>query len=139
VASRLNPYLNFKDNAAEAMEFYQFVLGGELQVSKFGDMGDTGPAAGLTMHAMLETTLGFTLMASDSHPDMGPFTPPAGFSVSISGDDEEVLTRYFNDFAADGTVGMPLGLQPWGDVFGHVIDKFGVSWLVNITGPGKDA
>ncbi|RJS45668.1 VOC family protein [Nocardioides cavernaquae] len=139
MASRLNPYINFKDNAAEAMEFYQFVLGGELAVNKFGDMGDTGPAAELTMHAMLETPLGFTLMASDSHPDMGPFTAPAGFSVSLSGDDEEELTRYFNDLAADGTVGMPLGLQPWGDVFGHVIDKFGVSWMVNITGPGNAA
>ena len=139
MASRLNPYINFKDNAAEAMEFYQSVLGGELQVMKFGDMGDTGPAAGLTMHSMLETPLGFTLMASDSHPDMGPFQEPAGFSVSLSGDDEEVLTGYFNALADGGTIGMALGLQPWGDVFGHVIDKFGINWLVNIAGTGKDA
>ena len=26
----LNPYLNFRGNAREAMEFYQSVLGGEL-------------------------------------------------------------------------------------------------------------
>lgn len=133
MASRLNPYINFKDNAAEAMAFYQSVLGGELQVMKFGDMGDTGHAADLTMHSMLETPLGFTLMGSDSHPDMGPFVEPAGFSVSLSGDDQAELTGYFEALAADGTIGMPLGRQPWGDVFGHVIDKFGISWIVNIS------
>lgn len=139
MVSRLNPYINFNDNAAEAMAFYQSVLGGELQVMKFGDMGDTGPAAGLTMHARLETPAGFTLMASDSHPDMGPFQQPAGFSVSLSGDDEEALTGYYNALAEGGTIGMALGPQPWGDVYGHLIDKFGISWMVNIAGPGNAA
>ena len=30
MASRLNPYIGFKDNARAAMEFYQSVFGGEL-------------------------------------------------------------------------------------------------------------
>ena len=30
MASRLNPYLSFSDNARQAMEFYQSVFGGEL-------------------------------------------------------------------------------------------------------------
>ena len=28
--TRLNPYISFKNNAREAMEFYQSVLGGDL-------------------------------------------------------------------------------------------------------------
>jgi PhnB protein len=132
MTNTLNPYLNFKDNAAEAMAFYQSFLGGDLRVSKFGDMGDTSEAADLTMHAMLVTDEGFTLMASDSHPSMGEFTAPAGFSISLSGVGEERLRAYWDALVAEGTIGMPLGKQPWGDVFGHVIDKFGISWLVNI-------
>ncbi|HZW40748.1 MAG TPA: VOC family protein, partial [Agromyces sp.] len=31
----LNPYLNFRDDAKEAMEFYQSVFGGELTSSTF--------------------------------------------------------------------------------------------------------
>lgn len=135
MASRLNPYVNFSDNAAEAMAFYQSVLGGELTAMKFSDLGDSGPAADLVAHSMLETPSGFTLMASDSHPDMGPFQAPAGFSVSLSGDDEAELTGYFNALAEGGTIGMALGRQVWGDVFGHVIDKFGISWVVNISTP----
>jgi PhnB protein len=39
MASRLNPYLSFKDTARAAMEFYKSVFGGELTVSTFGDGG----------------------------------------------------------------------------------------------------
>lgn len=139
MTNALNPDINFKDNAAEAMAFYQSFLGGDLTVSTFGDMGDTSEAAGLTMHAMLTTPEGFTLMASDSHPSMGEFVVPAGFSVSLSGTDEAPLRAYWEALAAEGTIGMPLDKQVWGDVFGHVIDKFGISWLVNIVSPENAA
>ena len=67
MAARLNPYLNFDGQSAEAMTFYQQVLGGELNISRFGDFGETPPGVDPdgTMHAMLETPDGFTLMASD--------------------------------------------------------------------------
>jgi PhnB protein len=31
VSAQLNPYLSFRDNAREAMEFYQSVFGGDLR------------------------------------------------------------------------------------------------------------
>lgn len=39
MATRLNPHLHFSGNAREAMEFYRSVLGGELDVMTFGDVG----------------------------------------------------------------------------------------------------
>ena len=33
--SKLNPYINFKDNTREAMEFYRTVFGGKLNISTF--------------------------------------------------------------------------------------------------------
>ncbi len=33
----LNPYLGFRDNARQAMEFYLSVFGGELTLSTFGE------------------------------------------------------------------------------------------------------
>ena len=33
--SKLNPYLNFKDNARQAMEFYKTVFGGKLIMNTF--------------------------------------------------------------------------------------------------------
>ena len=36
--SKLNPYLNFKDNTREAMEFYRTVFGGKLDLSTFKEL-----------------------------------------------------------------------------------------------------
>ena len=35
--TKLNPYISFKDNAREAMQFYQTVFGGNLTMSTFAD------------------------------------------------------------------------------------------------------
>jgi PhnB protein len=55
--------------------------------------------------------------------------------MSLSGDNEAELRTYFMKLSAGGTVTMPLEKAPWGDTFGMCTDKFGVAWLVNITGP----
>ena len=34
-------------------------------------------------------------------------------------------------------VGVPLEQQMWGDMFGQLTDRFGVSWMVNIAGAGQ--
>ena len=68
MASRLNPYLSFTDNARQAMDFYKSVFGGELTLSTFGDGGMAQNPADKDkiMHAQLETPAGFTLMGSDT-------------------------------------------------------------------------
>lgn len=138
MASRLNPYINVPDGKArEAMEFYQSVLGGELNVMTFGDMGTEGDLATQVMHSQLETPAGFTLMGADAPTEMVQVTYGDNISVSLSGDDTEELTGYFNGLAEGGTIRMPLEKQVWGDVFGQLVDKFGVSWLVNIAGEGS--
>ena len=43
VASRLNPYLSFRDNAREAMEYYKSVFGGTLTMNTFGEYGAQAP------------------------------------------------------------------------------------------------
>jgi len=40
----------------------------------------------------------------------------------------------FEKLLVGGSVSMPLEKAPWGDAFGMLTDKFGVPWLVNITG-----
>jgi len=85
MASKLNPYLSFKDTARDAMEFYKSVFGGELFVSTFGDMGDPEAAgADLVMHASLETPSGYTLFASDTPPGM-ELSPGSQITISLSG------------------------------------------------------
>jgi PhnB protein len=138
MTSKLNPYLGFRDNAKDAMEFYHSVFGGELNVSTFGELqASEDPAeADKIMHAQLETTSGYTLMGADT-PNGMEFSDSSNHSVSLSGpsEDGDELSGYFAKLSDGGTVAMPLEQAPWGDKFGMVIDKFGVQWLVNIAGP----
>jgi PhnB protein len=134
VTSRLNPYLSFSDNARQALEFYREVFGGELVLSTFGEAGGAdGPDADKVMHGQLETPAGYTLMASDTPAGMER-GEGSSIAVSLSGDDPE-LRGYFEALAADGTVTMPLEKQMWGDEFGMCVDRFGISWLVNVSQP----
>jgi PhnB protein len=135
---RLNPYLTFRGNAKEAMEFYHSVFGGELALNTFGEnqASDDPAEKDKIMHGMIETGDGLALMGSDL-PSAMEYTPPAGFSVSLSGDDEARLRGYWDKLSDGGTVTMPLEKAPWGDSFGMCEDKFGISWMVNISGqPG---
>jgi PhnB protein len=135
MTSRLNPYLSFNGSAREALEFYQSVFGGNLAVNTFADYGaKDAPDADRIMHGQLETAAGYTIMGADLTSDMR-YEPPAGFSVSLSGDDADELRGYWGRLAAGGTVTMPLQKQVWGDEFGMCVDQFGVSWLVNISQP----
>ncbi|MDP9987517.1 PhnB protein [Arthrobacter oryzae] len=130
----LNPYLSFRDNAREAMNFYQSVFGGELTLSTFGDFqaGEDPAEAEKIMHAMLATTQGLVLMGADT-PNSMQYHPGSSISISLSGDDEVELRGYYQKLSADGgAVTVPMERAPWGDVFGMCTDRFGVSWLVNV-------
>lgn len=135
MAVRLNPYLNFQDDAREAMTFYQSVLGGELTISTFADFAASDDPAERekVMHSQLETPDGFVLMASDT-PNQMQFEGQKGVAVSISGDDEDKLRGFWEQLSEGGTVQMPFEPAPWGAVFGMCVDRFGTSWLVNAGG-----
>jgi PhnB protein len=130
----LNPYLNFKDDARAAMEFYKSVFGGELMLNTFGELGAPvqDSETDLIMHSQLESG-GIVLMAADT-PSHMEYSEGRNGQISLSGDDEAALRSYWDGLSAGGTVTVPLEKAPWGDTFGMCVDKFGVSWLVNIAG-----
>jgi PhnB protein len=135
MTSRLNPYMNFTDNARQAMEFYKSVFGGTLTLHTFGEFGTQDASeADKIMHALLETDRGFTLMASDLPAGM-EHNPGSNIAVSLSGDDADELRGYWEQLSDGGTVTMPLEKQMWGDEFGMCVDRFGIPWMVNISEP----
>ena len=132
MATRLNPYITFRGDAREAMEFYTQVFGGELHLNTFGEYGQPdAPSADKIMHGMLETPSGFTLMGADPPPGSEP-QPVTSMTVSLSGDDETELRGYWDQLSDGGEVAVPLEKQMWGDVFGMCTDRFGIPWMVNI-------
>lgn len=132
----LNPYLSFRDNAREAMEFYRSVFGGELSVMTFKEFNASQEPSedNKIMHSMLQAGNGMTLMGADT-PNSMEHTTTSNISLSLSGDDEAELRGYWDKLAVGSTIMQPLEKAPWGDTFGMLTDQFGVHWLVNIAGP----
>lgn len=133
MAIKLNAYIHFKDNAKEAMEFYHSILGGDFTKSTFGEfqMSQEPSEANKIMHSEINGGADMTLMGSDTPQGM-EFKPGNTITLSLSGDDAELLTSYFEKLSAGGKVDQPLTPSPWGDTFGMLTDKFGIEWMVNI-------
>ncbi|WP_454194100.1 VOC family protein [Nocardia sp. Marseille-Q1738] len=136
MGSQVNPCITFNGNAREAMEFYQQVFGGALEVSTVADFGSPdSPSADKVMHSRLDTSAGYTLMAwdfPDERPGHPPYRPGNNVAIFLGGGDGE-LRDYFEKLSVGGTVTLPLEKQVWGDEAGSLVDQFGISWMFNIT------
>jgi len=139
MATRLTPYINFGNNAREAMQFYKSVFGGKLTINTFKEaQASRDPSDdNKVMHGQLEADNGLVLMGADTPSGMAAAQPGSNISITLSGDNEPELTGYYEKLVAGGTVVEPLSKAPWGDTFGMLKDKYGVDWMVNISGqPG---
>lgn len=129
----VEPYIFFRGDCRAAMEFYKSIFGGELFFQTYSEAGNNipeGVTAEQVMHASLKGG-DAALMASDT---AAASEKAAKVSISLAGKDEEKLTTIFNGLSQDVEVTYPLKKEFWGDIFGSVVDKYGVEWMVNISG-----
>ncbi len=132
MATQLSPYILFKDNCREALNFYAEILGGEVEINTVGDSPMDVPEAmkDRVMHGTLKTG-SFQIMACD---EMGNETRVEGsntVSLSLNPDSVEEGQRLYDALSAGGNVMMKYEKQFWGDTFGMVLDKFGIRWMIN--------
>ena len=129
---KLEAYLFFQGNTEEAVSFYQHILGGELAITRRGDVDPTASEneAHLVINASLDTG-SFTLRASDRADASNEVQTRV--ELSIIGPDENELRRIFDELSDGGAIKAPLEKMFWGDTFGALIDKFGIGWQVNVS------
>ena len=134
---KLNTYIHFNGQCAEAFKFYEKCLGGKI-AAIMPYAGSPAEAqvppefANKVLHARLE--LGDqVLMASDAPP--GRYTPPSGFSINVQVKDATTAERTFSALAEGGKQIMPMGETFWAIRFGMLVDRFGIPWMVNCEKP----
>ncbi|MGB7267725.1 MAG: VOC family protein [Terracidiphilus sp.] len=133
---KVNTYLNFPGNCAEALDFYVKHLGAKiLMKGTFAEMSSTGAPKNLPpglkpegiLHARF--TLGDTVvMASDGPPER--CQPMRSAYLSLSVDSNEEAERIYKVLTEGGEVFMPMGEQFFAYRFGQFRDKFGINWMV---------
>lgn len=140
----LHPYLNFPGTAREAFEFYGRALGATPQFATFGDfhaVPEGDPSADKIMHGSPEATDLIRMYVSDVIEGMSPegYVPGTNVTLSLMGDDEAVIRSAFEKLSEGADVRMPLERQMWGDVYGQLVDRYGVCWQFNIATPDPAA
>lgn len=129
-------YLTFKGDCEAAFGFYQQCLDGRLGgVFRYAGTpyADQVPAdwQDKVMHASL--TLGHqVLMGADVAPER--YEAPKGFSLSLQMSRAADAERIFDQLSAGGTIKTPLEKTFWAERFGVLVDRFGITWLINCDG-----
>jgi PhnB protein len=130
---QLNAYLSFKGDCEEAFRFYEQCFDGKLgEIHRYGGspMANDVPAnwGNKVMHTSL--TIGEdVLMGGDVAP--ARYEQPQGFSLSIAMKDHAKAEQIFQALARGGKVLMPLEKTFWSPLFGALVDRFGIPWLIN--------
>jgi PhnB protein len=134
---QVQPHLCFEGRCDEAIEFYRKTLGAEvITLVRFKDMPGPIPPGAIppgaedkVMHAGLRIG-DSTVMASD-----GRCTGPAdfkGIQLALQLRDVATADRLFTALIDGGQVTMPLCQTFWSPRFGMAVDRFGVTWMVNV-------
>ena len=135
---QVQPYLFFEGRCEEALEFYRQALDAQVDMlMRFKESPEAPPPGAVApgsedkvMHASFRVG-DSTLMASD-----GGCSGRSGFqgvTLSLNLADAAEAERRFAALAEGGEVQMPLGATFWSPAFGMLVDRFGVSWMVNVT------
>ena len=135
----VKPYLSFNGQCEAAFKFYQSVFGGELELYRFKETPSEEeggyPIAENEMERVMHVSLPIgdhcLLMGCDTSDSSGPVAKFGdNISISVSTDSEAEALRIFNALSPGGQITMPIEKTFWADLFGMLIDRFGIPWMV---------
>ena len=127
----ITPYLMFDGDCHAAMTFYQEVLGGNLDISTYGQADPSSAAEDKdkVIHARLES--GSTvIMASDSGKGH-PVKDGDDVWLSLQCGPASEVDAIYAKLGAGGQSPQPPQNTFWGTRFGMLVDRFGVQWMLN--------
>ena len=127
------PYLIFEGRCEEAINFYRRAIGAEVNMLlRFKDAPagrEQHPPDDKVMHANIRIG-DTTVLLSDGRCSGRPNFQ--GFSLALIVANDAEAKRYFAALAEGGQVQQPLTKTFFSSSFGTLVDRFGVSWMVNV-------
>ncbi|MGL9728786.1 VOC family protein [Enterococcus sp. DIV0756] len=132
-------YLHFKNQATEAIAFYEKVFKTEpAQIMTFGQMpqDDEHPIDDSIKNLVLNANLNINdtnVMFSDSPESMAPpIIVGNNVALVFNANTTEEASEIFQQLTEKGTVLLPLEKTFWAKLYGMVKDQYGVIWHINL-------
>jgi PhnB protein len=140
--ARVSTYLNFPGTTEAAFNFYKKAFGGEFQ-GVYQRFGDLPPAPGqpemseaikrMVLHVELPILGGHVLMGTDAPAELGfQLTHGNNVSINLEPDSREEADKLFLALGEGGVIEQEMQDMFWGDYYGHLIDPFGIRWMINV-------
>ncbi|MCC5918030.1 MAG: VOC family protein [Cryomorphaceae bacterium] len=129
----IQPYLHFDNNCKEAMQFYQTIFGGDLEIMPISESPAKEEFPAEIHNQILHSSLKngeFAIMASDMC-GQGDLSQGNGVQLSLNCSSEKEIHAIYKSLSEGGTIVQDLGEVFWGGLFAMVIDKFGVRWMLS--------
>ncbi len=126
----VTPFLMFEGQAEEAMNFYVNVIPDSeiLNVQRHGPEGP-GPKGSIFIASF--SLRGLPVMVSDSYISHD-FTFTPSISLFVTCQSEQEVAELSTALAEGGKYLMPLDTYGFSRRFAWVVDRFGVSWQLNL-------
>lgn len=129
---KITPFLWFNNNAKEAANFYVSLFKNSKieNITHYGATGGeiSGKPKGSIMAISFKLD-GQDFIALNGGPDV-TFTPAVSFFVNCETGQE--LDELWKSLSDGGSVLMELDKYPFSEKFGWIMDKYGVSWQLNL-------
>ncbi|HEX5422909.1 MAG TPA: VOC family protein [Candidatus Acidoferrales bacterium] len=134
---KVSPYIHFDGDCEDAFNLYAKVFNANPPTFfRFADSpmaAQVGPDwAKKVMHVTLNAG-DQILMGCDAPPAY--FRQPQGFAVCIDPGSEAEAERIYKALSEGGRVGMPLQETFWAKRYAQFVDRFGTSWMINLSKP----
>ncbi|HEX3100607.1 MAG TPA: glyoxalase/bleomycin resistance/extradiol dioxygenase family protein [Pyrinomonadaceae bacterium] len=136
----IKPYISFKGNCKEAMDFYKDRLGAEVLFTQtYGEspMAGKGPDDKI-MHCSLKIGDSVIMACDNVFEDSNPTTVGNNISLAIGTNDVAQADKAFDELSEGATILMPMQETFWAERFGMLTDKFGINWMFNCEKPMTD-
>ncbi|WAZ26772.1 VOC family protein [Streptomyces cinnabarinus] len=131
------PHLNFRGSARQALDFYQSVFGGHTVAVTYKDAANVqnDSEADWVMWGQVVADNGFHVMAYDV-PSAMPYEQGTNpFFVSVRGEDADEISTLWQRLVDGSNVLRPLEPAAWAPLYGMLTDRFGVTWVLDVTAP----
>jgi PhnB protein len=127
-------HINLDGNAREALDFYKSVFGGEITAFPYGQV-EAGQGPGQSEQIAwgeVSAPSGFRIMAYDVQDSLPYNRGENAYFSAVRSTDPAEITAVFEGLSAGADIVVPLGPAVFSPLYGKLVDKFGVVWILDV-------
>jgi PhnB protein len=128
-------HINSRGHAREILDFYAEAFDGDVVIATYTDIHavEDPSQAGQVAWGQVTAPNGFRIMAYDVQPSKNFAAGENAYYIALRGDDTDEIRHMWDGLADGASIAAPLAPAPFAPLYGMLTDRFGVTWIVDVT------